>query len=77
MNLKVGDKLLCKQNNIIFIKNNYYFIIETLVKDNYNYVRMSDCAKNRIGVWYIIEFIWDYFCTPQEIRKLKLEKLMK
>ena len=69
--LKVGDKLLCKKSS------QYYY------KRKGEYYTVTDINKNRIyfdhdwfslypnNIWYI----WNFFYTSQEVRKLKLKKL--
>ena len=73
MNIKVGDKLLCKKSYKYnsHIKGKYYTI--TKIKDNVyvdlDYDDWFSLYPNNI--WYI----WNFFYTPQEVRKLKLKKL--
>ena len=77
--LKIGDKLLCKKTGKLYnIKK-----ISYIIKDEY-YIQMGDLISkwrfvlnkdNKITFHDL--YIWDYFYTPQELRKLKLEKLMK
>ena len=79
-NLKIGDKLLCKktiyyrqEKDIDLIENEFYTIAEI----------NSYAIKNIL--WFSIKhtttsylyYVWDYFYTPQEERKLKLKQLNK
>ena len=79
--LKAGDKLLCKKTtnyesmdkkyNINKERNKYYTI--TGVKDNYIvYFGVDYYSLNLNNSNY---YIWNYFYTPQEIRKMKLKQL--
>ena len=71
MTLKVGDKLLCKKSNVsskMEVEKNY-----TITGFDQNGVYFDDD-------WYSLYpesnwYIWKYFYSSQEIRKLKLEKL--
>ena len=75
--LKVGDKLLCKKsyklvNNFYKCKkerNKYYTI--TCIDVERIYFEEDFFFNISQSIWYI----WDYFYTPQELRKLKLERL--
>ena len=81
--MKVGDKLLCKKDKIfidviIFINDNYYTITiidktdnSILIGDIWFYLFKKYNPNGKYNYW----FIWDYFYTPQELRKLKLKKL--
>ena len=60
--LKVGDELLCKKSYNSHIKGKYY---TTLISDW--------CSLDSKSYWYV----WKYFYTPQELRKMKLKQLMK
>ena len=77
MMLKVGDMLLCKKNNYVADNIEYTDIFITgysykvLHIDKEFYVLSSDDGE------YLLKEIRDYFYTPQELRKLKLEKLNK
>ena len=57
MKLKVGDKLLCKENTKVKIKGKYYTISDI---DYLNVYFEND--------WYSLN-------PPQEVRKMKLNKL--
>ena len=81
MNLKIGDKLLCKKNYIIFRKEKLYFY--EILNVEYEIINII-CEKQSIyNSWYfsldpndkLWDYIWDYFYTPQEVRKMKLKKL--
>lgn len=88
MKLKVGDKLLCK-NSLSYEDALYYFedVAKPLYKDKEYIITGIDTLwyKDSIGVFVEdMEFhidgdywmmLWNYFYTPQEIRKIKLEKL--
>ena len=78
MNLEMGDKLLCKKNYIIFKELYFYKILKIEYEINIL------CEKQSIysSWWFSLDpndnpknYIWDYFYTPQELRKLKLERL--
>ena len=66
--LKVGDRLLCKKKRII----NY--------PDYKNFVIDDECAYFDYD-WYSLNpnddywYLWEYFYTPKELRKLKLKQL--
>jgi len=86
LNLKVGDKLLCKTNLCSLLVN--YFN-----KDKYYIVwdikNFKDYSQNWTWTWYYIiderdcpysfskmdDDLYDIFYTKSEIRKMKLEKL--
>ena len=79
MSLKAGDRLLCKKSVLsgTFTNNKYYnkyYIVTDVFDDivyfNNDFYFRSD-SPNNCNNWYI----WDYFYTPQEVRKLKLERL--
>ena len=62
--LKVGDILLCKETVI-------YFTISRIDK----FIWINDDRD-----WFSLNkesgyYIWDYFYTAQEVRKMKLERL--
>ena len=73
--LKIGDRLLCKRDTDYLgkVKDKYYTITD--IADNKVY--FSDIGN--IKVYFFDDdddfYIWKYFYTPQEVRKLKLEKL--
>ena len=71
--LKVGDELLCKKMildiTINLKKNEYYTIIDII--NNLVYVNYDWYNSNPESFWYI----WDYFYTTKEVRKMKLERL--
>ena len=75
MKLKVGDKLLCK--NVISIKlkiGKYYTILK--IDNNNNIIHFDNYyfyTNPRAYEYY--NYIWEYFYTPQEVRKLKLKQL--
>ena len=77
-------KLLCKKNHDKITQGKYYTFIFIGFKNWYSTV-------NDIGLTFYFSntplsslnnvkpqvdfYIWDYFYTPQQIRKIKLEKL--
>ena len=79
--LKVGDKLLCKNTKNIIKKNKYYIIFN--IDNTYSHQWLLLQYKNVSGRydWYSSNpknhswYIWDYFYTTQEVRKLKLKQL--
>ena len=74
MKLKVGDKLLCKIN-INFLKKNEYYIITNIDDVSDDVYVNNDWYILYPNDWYY--YVWDYFYTPQELRKMKLKQLMK
>ena len=90
MKLKEGDKLLCKRsisNNsknkrFFFLRNNFYIIENVTIYANYNICNVA--IRNERGHITIFrlkygrsKMLYRHFYTPQEIRKIKLEKLNK
>ena len=81
MNLKVGDILLCKQDDNCWVidlldyqhvyKNRDY-IINDIKNENLSINNLT-YFYDKTDNWYV----WDYFYTPQEVRKLKLKQLNK
>ena len=77
---KVGDKLLCKKIvKHIHIKETKYY---TITKISYDSVLIDDWWFNKNYNFYSFGsyikksyYVWDYFYTPQELRKLKLKQL--
>ena len=82
--LRVGDKLLCKKNYNRIKKNDYrngrspckikkneYYIITNIDISFYFFVDNYWYSLDPNSNWYL----WEYFYTPQEIRKMKLERL--
>ena len=76
-------KLLCKKtpNNINMIPGKYYVgsnsKIGKVVEDDNGYSHYFTNNKY-ITDYYFAEhflYIWDYFYTPQQTRKIKLQKL--
>ena len=85
MNYNVGDKLYCKEtiiyNSNKFVKGRFYNIEQQEYSAGCIFYYIS-C--NDYGGWFYINkkdfetkfyYIWDYFYTTQELRKLKLDKL--
>ena len=84
--LKVGDKLLCKKTTSRY---NYKYlntiIIDTAsLKEAGRYYNIFNIINNTIffddGDYYYLYpkslfYVWNYFYTPQELRKMKLERL--
>ena len=75
-------KLLCKKTAIIFeasgwgIATGKYYTFEKFVCEPNIYKLLIDDE----GEWWYFNLywepcIWDYFYTPQEIRKMKLQKI--
>lgn len=84
--MKIGDKLYCIKNiyaegtNFLnYTKNKYYNIVyidpygyDVALKCNNNYPCGFSLKKNNTNnEWYI----WDYFYTIKQLRKIKLDKL--
>ena len=64
---KIGDELLCKKNGFLYnVKKGEYYII-TDIDDNMTYINIT--------FKYYKYNIWNWFYSPQELRKMKLEKL--
>ena len=73
--LKIGDRLLCKRDIVVFgkVKDIYYIVTDVfddIVYFNNDFYFRSDSPYNNCDNW-----IWKYFYTPQEVRKMKLERL--
>ena len=71
--LRVGDRLLCKKTTNYDADNKYYIITRILgdiVYFNNDYYHYN--YNDKFGY-----YIWDHFYTPQEVRKMKLERLNK
>ena len=65
---KIGDELLCKKNDFLYnVKKGKYYII-TDIDGDMTYINMS--------FKYYKYDIWNWFYSPQELRKMKLEKLI-
>ena len=80
--LKVGDRLLCKKTDEEIKKNEYYFITLISYTNNYYTIKIIDKTDNSVLIenyWFSNKcsfyYIWNYFYTPQEVRKMKLERL--
>ena len=76
--MKVGDKLLCKKSYYDIKKHKYYTITD-IKKLNYFVDYYFYMFESR---WYCLDpndiwYIWNYFYTPQELRKMKLKQLIK
>lgn len=88
--MKVGDKLLCKKSEIMnpwnsievpdikseITKDKYYTISKIgekhiMILTDICHNAFSTSIYSSVSPWYL----YDYFYTPQEIRKIKLEKL--
>ena len=83
--MKVGDKLVCKkyQNQFgrIYLPNHTYTIQE--ISDGADFFIISDFK----GMWFssihpsiynnrlMMNYIWYVFYSPQEIRKMKINKI--
>lgn len=77
--LNIGDKLLCKKDNLtifsLFTELKYYTVDNMILIGPDYYMYSIRCDSN-----YIINFKTDYqinnyFYNEKEIRKMKLEKL--
>ena len=82
--IKVGDRILCKNNLSEFGQNFNFTIgknytIEKIIKseiymyDDLNYLVWYENVRVVNKADYIS--IWNYFYTPNEVRKMKLERL--
>ena len=70
--LKIGDKLYCKKSiNSLLFEKKYYKITE--LNNSIVYVNNWGFSIDKNYGWYL----WNYFYTPQEIRKMKLIKIGK
>jgi len=86
--MKIGDKIQCKKylkystiNDFIFFHKYKFYTIKQLTKSHlYIYDESS-----KLGLWFSfslnrnlsLEYVWKYFYTEIEIRKIRKEKLMK
>ena len=73
LKLNVGDKLLCKKEKHVyknFVIDKYYTITD--IYDECAYFDYDWYSLNKHSYW---SYIWYYFYTPQEMRKLKLKQL--
>ena len=67
--MKIGDKLVCRMNydKPDLVKGQIYEICD---------IEDRSIKFDINGIWsFGKSFIWEYFYTPQETRKMKLEKL--
>ena len=84
MKLKAGDRLLCKKTdgfnfNLYYIIKDKYYIVNNFCNNNGQicgennklWLFTNDIKYDYHYIWYI----WEYFYTPSEVRKMKLEKL--
>ena len=72
--LKVGDKLLCKKSyhhGSVYNKVEGKYYIITMFDSNMIFFDDDYYSIDPNYKWYI----WDWFYTQQEIRKMKLKKL--
>ena len=74
--MRAGDRLLCKKTTSYNImpnkyKNNVYIITKITDDDMSIYFNKDWFSLNKESGYYI----WDYFYTAQEVRKMKLERL--
>ena len=86
--MKIGDRLLCKYNHIYatFYINKWYEVeIMTMYQNpsGGEYVVVLLRGENGLGEYYTLEningehYIWHYFHTAKEVRRMKLEKIGK
>jgi hypothetical protein len=80
-NFKIGDKLLCKKNfgpYDNFTMDNYYEITDVLIYTEVVIINkkifsidknLNDFSSSRF------DYLWDYFKTKQEERKIKIQSL--
>ena len=75
--LKVGDKLLCKKTMFDYRFFKYYNMVEgkyyeiSKIFDNIIYFSADSYSLHKNSFYYI----WNFFYKPQEMRKMKLERL--
>jgi len=73
--IKVGDKLFCIKNNFNLKKGNYYKV------HSIHFLGCIDIISNKLKIyWFHLEkndkhYIYNYFLSKKEERKLKLEKI--
>ena len=73
--LKVGDKLLCKNGSQkLNIKINEYFTISGIKQVRIIWLIWTN-DDNLFSLNKGAYYLWDYFYTPQEVRKMKLKQL--
>lgn len=88
--MKVGDKFLCKKDwiSVMFnkedrflTKGDTYKVKLMTVYDNYDMVLFT--GDSGFGEWFTYDikndewYLWDFFYTQKEIRKMKLKKINK
>ena len=73
-----GDKLLCKKDFGNIFKKNYFYTISSTLYFNYKYRGIYVYTNNgnvRFSFNPKHDYIWNYFYKPNELRKLKLERI--
>ena len=90
--MKVGDVLICKKrveigqnwsswdrhvilvhpNQKVTVASLHSSFLVTLIYNKYN----DSFVMSSIGKINFYDYIWDYFYTEKELRKMKLEKLI-
>jgi len=79
ISFRIGNKLVCRKefhtSRIVFLKDTMYNILNIEVYGFYIRVKVADNGNHGKYYYFYTEDIFDYFCTNQELRKLKLERL--
>ena len=87
--LKVGDRLLCKATDFSSQHNKLISVYYTITDIVDNRIYFDDDYCNLVGDVALKTYrrdryslnknddfyIWEYFYTPQEVRRMKLERL--
>ena len=76
--MKAGDKLLCKKEKHVyknFVIDKYYTITDIYDECAYFDYDWYSFSLDKTLDKTSFNYVWDYFYTPQEVRKMKLKKL--
>ena len=83
MKLKAGDRLLCKKTDAFnlkykFIKDKYYIVNNSYINNAlHEHAAHLIYGENNKLYLFTNHYLWNYFYTPQEVRKMKLKQLKK
>lgn len=83
--MKVGDKLICKKDyctsvyytKFYFYKGHIYEIVDIVDRFGYKILCIETCNQD---IKFSLRckdklYVWDYFYTQEELRKIKLESI--
>ena len=80
--MKVGDRLVCKTSFGMHrvIKGDFVIISDIISHKGFNtLIRVYNYTSTGSWAFYLerksMNCVWNYFYTPQEIRKMKLKKI--